>query len=78
MSLDSGPSQKAVAITPSDTVGVGSPRGIYVGGAGNLAVRFLGDTADTVFTAVPVGCVLPISPVFVRAATTATNLVALF
>lgn len=78
MSIDRGPSGLAVAITPSNTVSVSSPRAIYVGGAGDVAVRFNGDTADTVFKAVPVGTILPISPVYVRTATTATLLVGLY
>lgn len=74
-----GPSARAAAITPSDTVAIpdGITRGIYVGGAGNV-VALINGVAIT-FTAVPVGTVLPIQATRVNATgTTATALVALF
>lgn len=47
------------ALTPSDSTEVNC-KAIYVGGAGNVAVRSKGGTAVT-FTAPPVGTILPIS-----------------
>lgn len=71
----------AVAVTPSDTARVSKTTGIYVGGAGNLAVVMGGEgaaAAGVVFQAVQVGEVLPISVIKVLATgTTATNIIAL-
>lgn len=68
----------AFAITKSDTVNfTRRARYIYVGGAGNVAVQTL-DGASVVFTAVPVGTILPIECLRVNATlTTATALVGL-
>lgn len=67
-----------VAVTKSDTTVLAPTRGIYVGGAGSLTVDFADGTTDVVITAPPVGTLLPISVVKVKAATTATLLVALY
>lgn len=54
-----GPSYTtAFAITPSDTTPL-NLRAIYVGGAGNVAVKPNGASSVT-FTAPPVGTILPI------------------
>jgi hypothetical protein len=70
----------AIAVTTSDTVNLlpGLTNAIYVGGAGNVvAVLENGDTV--LFTAVPVGSVLPIRVKRINATlTTATALVALY
>lgn len=68
----------AVAITPSDTTQI-SCRGIYVGGAGNVAVQTRDGATTVTFTAPPVGSILPveINQGHVMAATTATLLIAL-
>lgn len=68
----------AFAITPSDTVLFTRPvHGIYVGGAGNVTVLMKsGDVA--LFTAPPVGSILPVCAKRVNATgTSATALVAL-
>lgn len=70
---------QAEAVTPSDTVAFtkGLCRAIYVGGAGNVTVVM--DGVATLFTAVPVGTILPVQATRVDATgTTATALVALF
>lgn len=72
----------AAAITPSDTVPVINANtpisGIYVGGAGNVAVITQGGQTVT-FTAPPVGTTLFIRSVYVKSTgTTATALVALW
>ena len=76
------PPVKGVVVTPSDTADLpyGSPcRYIYVGGAGNVAVKLANDTAAITFVAVPVGTVLPVMAIKVMATgTTATNLLALY
>lgn len=70
------------AVTPSDTAIIENvPVGLYVGGAGNVAVKAtdaLSASAVT-FTAVPAGTILPIQPRMVMSTgTTATDIVALY
>lgn len=66
-----------LAVVPSDTTIVNC-RAIYVGGAGDVAVKFPGATVVT-FKAPPVGTILPlnIQGGQIMAATTATLLLAL-
>jgi hypothetical protein len=76
---DAAPAKSWRAITPSDTVNMAAGcRGIYVGGAGNVAL--VGDDGGvSTFTAVPVGTFMPTGARRVNATnTTATLLVALF
>jgi len=70
---------RAFAITPSDTVPLTNVcRAIYVGGAGDVTVRLVNDTANVTFKAPPVGTILPVSPKLVLATlTTATLLIGL-
>lgn len=71
---------RAVAVAPSDTVDLvdGATKGIYVGGAGNIALTMADGTSVT-FTAVAVGVVHPISVLRIKATlTTATNILALY
>lgn len=70
-------SRSAFAITPSATPFARRPQGIYVGGAGDVAVKFCSGCPNVVFTAPPVGSILPIMPYSVETATTATLLVGL-
>ena len=49
-----------VAITPSDTTPV-TCRAIYVGGAGNVAIKTTASATAVTLTAVPVGSILPIN-----------------
>lgn len=67
------------AVTPSDSTAFAfRPRALYVGGAGDVTVKWTNGT-QTTFKAVPVGTTLPICPVYVMATgTTATQLVALW
>ena len=69
----------AAAITPSDsTVLPKQTRGIYVGGAGNVAVT-MADGSTATFNAIAVGVVHLLSVTKVMATgTTATNIVALY
>lgn len=69
-----------VAVTPSDsaTFANGQTRNIFVGGAGNLAVKFANGSTLTL-TGVTAGSMLPIAVIGVMATgTTATNIAALF
>lgn len=76
-SLDS-PAQFAAAVTAADTDLSVSPRALYVGGTGDVVVYMVGGTTAITFSSVPAGTILPIRVDQVRAATTATNIVALW
>lgn len=70
------------AVTPSDSAQLAdAAHGLYVGGGGDLTVVFSADATMTpiTFKAVPVGTVLPVSVIQVRATgTLATNIIALY
>jgi hypothetical protein len=69
----------AIAVTTSDTVPI-SCRAIYVGGAGNVAVKTVDGATAVTFTAPPVGTILPImidGGRIMATNTTATLLIAL-
>lgn len=69
----------AIAVTTSDTVPI-SCRAIYVGGAGNVAVKTVSGATAVTFTAPPVGTILPImidGGMIMATNTTATLLLAL-
>lgn len=76
--LDS-PAWDATAVTAADSDLARIPtRGVYVGGAGNLAVKMAGGTTLT-FTGVAAGTILPIRVDQIRStSTTATAIVALY
>ena len=65
-------------MTPSDATELGPCKALYIGGAGNVAVHMPERDTPVTFIAVPVGTVLPVSARRVLAATTATNIVALY
>lgn len=74
-----GPATRAVAVTASDSTDLTGTRGLYVGGAGNVAVRCIHSPDTTVtLNSVPAGSIIPIQVTRVMAATTATNIVALY
>tara|TARA_R110000751_G_scaffold279833_1_gene382252 strand:+ start:164 stop:412 length:249 start_codon:yes stop_codon:yes gene_type:complete len=82
MTERSDPSQKAVAVTKSDSTSLllngQPPRAIYVAGTGNLNLKF-GDAPPVLFTTVQAGSVLPVRPTLVMStSTTATGIVALY
>lgn len=68
------------SVTPNDSTDLpgGQPRGLYVGGAGNVAVSDRGRQSST-FVAVPAGSFLDIAPLRVLSTgTTATNIIACY
>lgn len=72
-----GAGTKFAAVTKSDADDIPLTRAIYVGGAGDV-VAVDADNTPTTFTAVPAGTLLPIRVRRVNAATTATNIVAIY
>lgn len=64
------------AITPSDTTALENIRALVIGGAGNLVLT--NSNGDDVTFAVVAGQTLLVSPAKVKAATTATTIVALY
>lgn len=72
------PFTSAINITKSDSTVIPATRGIFVGGAGNLVVRFKDDDASVTLTGIAAGTVLDISVEQVLNATTATLMVALY
>jgi hypothetical protein len=64
------------AVVPSDVTVFGNTmRALWVGGAGDVAVRMLRDGNTLVFSAVPAGTLLPISCDQVRATGTTAGLI---
>ena len=75
---DSSPATKFAEITKSDsTVYDPTPSAIYVGGAGDIEITG-DDDVDATFVGVLAGTILSVRPKKIKAATTATNLVALY
>lgn len=69
---------KAAAVTPSDSTVVNA-RALYIGGAGNVAIKTDASAAAVTFTAPPVGSIIPVQSYIVMSTnTTATLIVALF
>lgn len=67
------------AITPSDSTTLSMTRGLYIGGAGAVAIMGWEDSSAVTFAAVPAGTILPVRVKKVMSTnTTATNIVALY
>lgn len=72
----SDPFYEGFAITPHDTNALAAEtRGLWIGGVGNVALRFAGDTTDTLISAVPAGTLLPFCVTHVRATLTTATLI---
>jgi len=80
MSEITRPAASGTTVTASDSVQLEkTTRGLYVGGDGDVAVKFPGNGSPITFASVPAGSILPIQVDFVMAAgTSATGIVALF
>lgn len=75
MSVESG--GRAFVVTPHDTNYIEETTRIYIGGTGTLTVT-MKDGQDCLFSALPVGTILPIRAIRVKATgTTATLIVAI-
>ena len=72
-----GPANDAAEITPGASALAFEPRGVYVGGAGDLTVTMKGG-GDVTFAGVPAGSILPIRVTHILGASTATDIVALW
>lgn len=74
-----GPARNAAAVTPNDSTDMPNvARGLFVGGAGNIALTMQGGQELT-FTGVTAGAILPICVKRVKSTnTTASNIVALW
>ena len=73
------PADMFIAVTKSDTTNLGRTKGLYIGGAGDVAVAGAADGHVETFSAVPVGTILPVAVSKVMATnTTATLILALY
>ena len=77
MTQISDPAMKAATVTPSDTQ-IPTTRGVYVGTLGDLIVTMDGDDADVTYANVQSGTILPIQVKYIRATSTATDILALY
>lgn len=75
-SKDIASAYDARSVTKSDATIIPTTRALYIGGTGDLAVR-MASGASVTFSAVAVG-IFPVQVDQVLAATTATNIVALY
>jgi hypothetical protein len=77
--VDSRPSKGGFVITKSDTVIFREVRGIYVGGQGDVRVRFPRTNDIVTFSAVPAGTILPVfADMVYETGTSASSLVGLY
>lgn len=67
----------AAVVAPSDSTVLPPTLALYVGGAGNLTVTMV-DGVDAVFTGLLANTILPVRVTKVKAATTATNITAMW
>lgn len=78
-SKDVAAAYKGVAVTASDATILPQTRGLWVGGAGDIAVIFAGDSAAVTITGVVAGTLLPFQVTKVMSTnTTATAITALY
>ncbi len=77
--LQIGPARNAVAVTPSDSVDLGTvPRAISVGADGDVVMTMSGNGQDVTISMVA-GMLYPLAPTRIKATgTTATGIVAIW
>lgn len=79
MSAYTDPGNRLSAVTPSDSTDLTGARGVYVGGAGDVALMALDDSTAVTFSGVLAGSILPVRVKRVMSTnTTATNIVAIY
>ena len=71
------PARRVAAVTPSDSTDLTGCRALWIGGAGNVVIKCVDDSA-AVTLVVPAGTLLPVFAARVMAATTATSIVAFY
>lgn len=75
----SAPGTKLASVTPSDATDLTGVRSLYVGGAGDLAIRAIHDTAAVTLVGVTAGSIIPVQVDRVMSTnTTATSIVAIY
>lgn len=73
------PGTKLAAVAPNDSTDLTGVRAVYVGGAGNLALMGIHDSAAVTLSSVPAGSLIPVQVKRVMSTnTTATNIVAIY
>lgn len=70
--------RRIAAVTPSDSTDLTGARALWVGGAGNLSIKCVDDSAAVTIAVPNAGILLPLFVSRVMAATTATSIVALY
>lgn len=79
MAAFTDPATRLTAVTPSDSTDLSGARAVYVGTAGDLAVRAKGDDSAVTLPNVPAGAIIPVQIDRVMSTgTTASDIVALF
>lgn len=79
MAYGTNPASQVAAVTKSDSTELVAVRGLWVGGAGDVAVIAAEDSAAVTIVGVPAGTLLPIRVRKVMSTnTTATSIVALY
>lgn len=76
----SAPARRAVAVVPHDANPLTDiPKALFVGTAGNIAMRGVDGSSDQLWKNVPAGAILPFRAQYVRATgTSAADLLALY
>lgn len=76
-----GPGVSLVAVTPSDATDLTGARALYVGTTGNLSLKTIhgaSNAAAVTMSNIPAGSIIPIQVTRVMAATTASDIVAIY
>jgi hypothetical protein len=77
MSESTAPAARYAAVTPNDDTVVGA-RSLYIGTAGDVVLKAAANATAVTFSNVPAGTTLACGAYSVMAATTASNIVALY